>query len=112
MALTVVPFDYELNRFIRLNNEQKSALMCGICLKIFQRPVITSCGHTFCDTCLQYWISQTINDWNPHFKCPECRRELNGHSNDIRDNRSLSALIDCLEINCLSLIMVVMLSLK
>ncbi|KAH8921265.1 hypothetical protein BT69DRAFT_1264672 [Atractiella rhizophila] len=44
-------------------------LECQICLSLFLQPIITSCGHTFCFTCL----SRSL-DHNP--ACPSCRHPV------------------------------------
>ena len=31
-------------------------LKCGICNKVLQNPRATSCGHVFCQDCIQSWI--------------------------------------------------------
>ncbi|KAL7845292.1 hypothetical protein AOLI_G00234840 [Acnodon oligacanthus] len=44
-------------------------LSCPVCLEIFTDPVVLSCGHSFCRTCLQQ--SWTKNSGR---ECPVCRR--------------------------------------
>ncbi|XP_049325678.1 E3 ubiquitin-protein ligase TRIM39-like isoform X1 [Astyanax mexicanus] len=44
-------------------------LLCPICLEIFTDPVLLSCGHSFCRTCLQQSWTQS-----PGRECPVCRR--------------------------------------
>ncbi|KAG9262748.1 tripartite motif-containing protein 35-like [Astyanax mexicanus] len=44
-------------------------LSCPICLEIFSDPVMLTCGHSFCRTCLQKSWTQ-----NPERECPVCRR--------------------------------------
>lgn len=46
-------------------------LLCGICKGVFQDVVTTSCGHTFCSTCLQVWLQRTSGQ-----TCPHCRLSL------------------------------------
>ncbi|XP_028973263.2 E3 ubiquitin-protein ligase TRIM39 [Esox lucius] len=45
-------------------------LMCSICLGLFEDPVTTPCGHTFCQTCLDRNLQ--IND----LVCPLCKGHL------------------------------------
>ncbi|XP_067092148.1 zinc-binding protein A33-like [Osmerus mordax] len=41
---------------------------CPVCFDIFDHPVILTCSHSFCQTCLQeYWKEKTFRD------CPVCR---------------------------------------
>ncbi|KAL7852172.1 hypothetical protein SRHO_G00179570 [Serrasalmus rhombeus] len=44
-------------------------LSCPVCLEIFTDPVVLSCGHSFCRTCLQQ--SWTVSSERV---CPVCRR--------------------------------------
>ncbi|KAL0967004.1 hypothetical protein UPYG_G00303290 [Umbra pygmaea] len=58
---------------------QVEDLSCPVCVDIFKDPVLLSCGHSFCKTCLQeYWKQRESRD------CPVCRRksskELGHHS--------------------------------
>ncbi|KAL6482050.1 hypothetical protein MHYP_G00101300 [Metynnis hypsauchen] len=44
-------------------------LSCPVCLEIFTDPVLLSCGHSFCRTCLQKsWTKSSERE------CPVCRR--------------------------------------
>ncbi|XP_072513680.1 zinc-binding protein A33-like [Salminus brasiliensis] len=44
-------------------------LSCPVCLEVFKDPVILSCGHSFCRTCLQQTWTQSRER-----ECPVCRR--------------------------------------
>ena len=43
--------------------------LCTICLNIVFRPVTTSCGHNFCQSCLQKWLKNKS-------QCPNCKTSL------------------------------------
>ena len=43
-------------------------LTCPICQEIFDEPTRISCGHTFCNNCINQWEKKSKND-----KCPLCR---------------------------------------
>lgn len=45
-------------------------LKCSICCDVLEKPVTTTCGHTFCKKCL--YRSMTINDQS----CPLCKHHL------------------------------------
>ncbi|XP_014663773.1 PREDICTED: RING finger protein 166-like [Priapulus caudatus] len=42
-------------------------LTCAICLEIFEKPMVISCGHMFCNSCLNAYESM------PDAQCPLCR---------------------------------------
>nr|XP_055033036.1 E3 ubiquitin-protein ligase TRIM69-like [Misgurnus anguillicaudatus]XP_055033110.1 E3 ubiquitin-protein ligase TRIM69-like [Misgurnus anguillicaudatus]XP_055033189.1 E3 ubiquitin-protein ligase TRIM69-like [Misgurnus anguillicaudatus] len=43
-------------------------LQCSVCLDLFNDPVSTSCGHNFCNNCLDtYWDNSQI------YSCPYCK---------------------------------------
>uniref|UniRef100_W5MQM9 Uncharacterized protein n=1 Tax=Lepisosteus oculatus TaxID=7918 RepID=W5MQM9_LEPOC len=49
-------------------------LSCPVCCEIFQEPVILSCRHSFCKSCLQqHWEQEGFQE------CPVCRRSSLDH---------------------------------
>ncbi|XP_029974761.1 E3 ubiquitin-protein ligase TRIM39-like [Salarias fasciatus] len=43
--------------------------LCSICLDVFTDPVSTSCGHTFCQSCITlHWNTSNV------FSCPVCKQ--------------------------------------
>ena len=62
---------FDLNRFIDLTEKETKHLSCSICLNIFNNAIITSCGHTFCKSCLNTWIV-----WKRRKECPQCRKQF------------------------------------
>ena len=43
----------DFNRFVDLPQDLSKHLCCGICLQILDNAVITLCGHTFCELCIE-----------------------------------------------------------
>uniref|UniRef100_A0A8C6U9N5 E3 ubiquitin-protein ligase TRIM39-like n=1 Tax=Neogobius melanostomus TaxID=47308 RepID=A0A8C6U9N5_9GOBI len=45
--------------------------LCSICLEVFTDPVTTSCGHSFCKTCIdKHW------DNSVQYRCPVCKEDF------------------------------------
>uniref|UniRef100_A0A671VYW3 RING-type domain-containing protein n=1 Tax=Sparus aurata TaxID=8175 RepID=A0A671VYW3_SPAAU len=44
-------------------------LLCSLCREIFKEPVLLTCGHSFCNACLQKWWRQKTT-----FECPFCKK--------------------------------------
>ncbi|XP_067321620.1 zinc finger protein RFP-like [Anolis sagrei] len=61
-------------------------LACPICLEYFKKPVTISCGHNFCQACLdQCWEEKEAS-------CPQCREKV--QEGDVKPNRSLANLVE------------------
>lgn len=43
--------------------------MCSICMYDIEHPIVLSCTHSYCASCIVQWISKNM-------KCPECRAEI------------------------------------
>ncbi|XP_046859884.1 E3 ubiquitin-protein ligase PDZRN3-like [Xenia sp. Carnegie-2017] len=43
-------------------------LICGICANVLEAAVVTPCGHSFCQKCLEMWLEISETD-----SCPNCR---------------------------------------
>ncbi|XP_016405239.1 E3 ubiquitin-protein ligase TRIM58-like [Sinocyclocheilus rhinocerous] len=68
-----------------LSEEQ---LLCSICLDVFNNPVSTPCGHSFCMTCIgHYWDSVK------HCQCPLCKQTFK-RKPDLHINRTLREIIE------------------
>ncbi|KJH40886.1 zinc finger, C3HC4 type [Dictyocaulus viviparus] len=39
---------------------------CSICMNVFRKPSMLTCGHSFCAECIQHWLIENIS-------CPTCR---------------------------------------
>ncbi|KAL3861767.1 hypothetical protein ACJMK2_007788 [Sinanodonta woodiana] len=47
---------------------------CGICMNSIKNPKVISCHHSFCYTCLEYYLR--VNLHNGRFDCPICRTNV------------------------------------
>uniref|UniRef100_A0A3B1JIZ0 Uncharacterized protein n=1 Tax=Astyanax mexicanus TaxID=7994 RepID=A0A3B1JIZ0_ASTMX len=55
----------------RVSPKPKEELLCPVCCEIFRDPVIMSCSHSVCRTCLQqFWKTKGSQE------CPVCRRRF------------------------------------
>ncbi|XP_067227246.1 E3 ubiquitin-protein ligase TRIM39-like [Chanodichthys erythropterus] len=62
-------------------------LQCSICLEVFTDPVTTSCGHTFCRTCLsKCWTSSR------NCVCPFCNERFSRRP-DLKINTTLREVV-------------------
>ncbi|CAM9136543.1 unnamed protein product [Ectocarpus fasciculatus] len=54
------------------DDEEEDSDLCGICREPAERPVSSSCGHSFCRTCVQELIDAAPGD----VECPTCSEPL------------------------------------
>ncbi len=84
---------YDQSKFIGLTTTQKEELVCSICFGIFNKPMVTSCGCTFCNDCIRDWLTNGNNS------CPLDRELLTVY--DLRvAPRSLNNIINKLVMRC------------
>ena len=93
MAASVVKYSYNGTEysFVTKDPAQLEDLKCPICLQLVYEPVLTSCGHLFCQKCVR-----------GQKKCPTCRASLHYMRNQ-RDERKVKSLkVQCpsWEIGC------------
>ena len=53
--------------------EADNGEICGICLDVYDDPVQLSCGHSFCEVCLDGWHMKSKFDVHQPRNCPVCR---------------------------------------
>ncbi|XP_061330452.1 E3 ubiquitin-protein ligase TRIM7-like [Pezoporus flaviventris] len=64
---------------------------CPLCLELFQEPVITDCGHSYCGACLAALMGVPPRPVD----CPQCRAAVSPAS--LRPNRSLRSMAQLTE---------------
>ncbi|KAG0458613.1 hypothetical protein HPP92_021741 [Vanilla planifolia] len=55
-----------------MKNRSVANFECNICFDIAKEPVVTSCGHLFCWSCLYQWL----HVHSDHKECPVCKGEV------------------------------------
>uniref|UniRef100_A0A8C6UDD4 E3 ubiquitin-protein ligase TRIM39-like n=1 Tax=Neogobius melanostomus TaxID=47308 RepID=A0A8C6UDD4_9GOBI len=61
--------------------------LCCICLEVFTDPVTTSCGHSFCKTCIdKHWDSSV------QYRCPICKEHFRAKP-QLKTNTFISEMI-------------------
>ncbi|TRY84570.1 hypothetical protein DNTS_001312 [Danionella cerebrum] len=69
--------DFRYDDFTDRSDSEPMAenLTCSVCKDIFTEPVLLSCSHSFCRTCLEAsWENKTTHN------CPVCRKNCNGET--------------------------------
>ncbi|XP_074600761.1 E3 ubiquitin-protein ligase NRDP1-like [Brevipalpus obovatus] len=61
---------YDLERFLDAPDQE---LICSICQMVYEKPLVTPCGHTFCGDCIKEWLSKKGF-------CPLDNRPIRGQS--------------------------------
>ncbi len=86
MADSVVKYSYNGTEysFVSKDPAQIEDLKCPICLELVYEPVLTSCGHLFCQKCVR---DQT--------NCPVCQKKLQCMRNHRDERRVKSLKVKC-----------------
>lgn len=65
---------------------------CSICLEVFNNPVSTPCGHSFCQTCISsYWDGG--GGGTRVYQCPLCKESFRKRP-DLHINRTLKEITE------------------
>ncbi|XP_055999155.1 uncharacterized protein LOC125656750 [Ostrea edulis] len=77
-------------------NPVDDTIRCPICLEEVRNPKYLPCFHTFCETCIQTFISSTAarkdNETLKAIECPVCRKRIEATNNDITSEEWALAL--------------------
>lgn len=72
-------------------------LLCGICAGVLEKAVVTTCGHSYCEQCLDTWLQRRIFTEGTA-SCPACRSNL--FMSDHVPVVALRGVIDGLIVHC------------
>lgn len=81
---------YGVHRFVDSVDQN---LLCSICAGVLENAIITPCGHSFCEQCLQTWLERPQTN-----SCPSCRSSITLY--DIIPVLALRGLVEGLAIHC------------
>ncbi|XP_065937597.1 E3 ubiquitin-protein ligase TRIM33-like [Magallana gigas] len=80
--------------------------LCPICLEEIRKPKYLPCYHTFCESCIQTYISSTAvcsGDNSPKtIQCPVCRKSIQAPSNEASNEEWACSLPENKLILCMS----------
>ena len=59
---------FDINRIVGSDSKFAETIQCSICLLILNNPLMTKCGHNYCNQCLKGIVEKGVKS------CPECRK--------------------------------------
>ncbi|XP_013883615.1 tripartite motif-containing protein 65, partial [Austrofundulus limnaeus] len=67
---------------------------CSICLEVFNNPVSTPCGHSFCQSCIcSYWDRGGGGQSAKSYQCPMCKESFQKRP-ELHINRTLKEITE------------------
>lgn len=67
---------------------------CSICLEVFNNPVSTPCGHSFCQSCIcSYWDRGGGGQGAKSYQCPMCKESFQKRP-ELHINRTLKEITE------------------
>ncbi|XP_013006877.1 E3 ubiquitin-protein ligase TRIM38-like isoform X2 [Cavia porcellus] len=76
-------------------SKMKEIATCSICLNLMIKPVSITCGHSYCQFCLQLYLEQMPPNQGQIFPCPLCREPF--HKDSLHSNKQLGNLIEVIQ---------------
>ena len=67
--------------------------MCGICIRVLNKPVQCKQGHVNCESCFHHWLQTNKKS------CPTCREKTT--INTLSRSRLLENIISKLQVRCI-----------
>ena len=59
---------FDINRIVGLDAKYAKTLECAVCLAILNNPLMTKCGHNYCNQCHKDTVGKGVKE------CPKCRK--------------------------------------
>ena len=64
-------------RKLDVGPDVESLLECPICMTVVVKPVVTPCGHLFCEGCIAKYVHETHRGGAlSGAQCPQCRQPI------------------------------------
>ena len=84
-------------RKLDVGPDVESLLECPICMTVVVKPVVTPCGHLFCEGCIAKYVHETHRGGAlSGAQCPQCRQSI--ALGKLVDVSFVSKLVECLAV--------------
>ncbi|KAH7697090.1 tripartite motif-containing protein 59-like protein [Aphelenchoides avenae] len=71
-----------------------AAAECGVCLDLYTDPRILSCGHTYCQACLDPTLHTIQGKTGKFYQCPGCREETKQTKAGLQKNYVIRSMVE------------------